>query len=150
MGEKGRFVLPTFARKKIREASEGRVLCIAKHDKFKCLTGFGLSRVDAFQQQIDREEEIAIRTGAEFDRDTRASQLFGFAEISFDDSGRFILPDHLIALGGVEDGLYFHGAGEFMTIWNPAHLADMGSDWEQAKVTCESLIAAAEAKAKKK
>ena len=53
-------------------------------------------------------------------------------------------------LTNVENGLYFHGAGEFMTVWNPADLAAMGDDWVQAKITCDGLIKAAEAKAKKK
>ena len=55
-GEKGRFVLPPSFRKVIRESSEDqRVLCVAKHDRFDCLTGFGLSRLDRLGEELDRE-----------------------------------------------------------------------------------------------
>ena len=89
-GEKGCFVLPPQFRKSVRESSEGnRTLCLAKHERWNCLTGFGLSRKDAFTAQIDREEMLAIQRGHEFDRDLRQIQLFGFTEVPFDDSGRF-------------------------------------------------------------
>ena len=47
IGEKGRFVLPPDFRKAVRDSGQGeRVLCLAKHPRWKCLTGFGLSRVE--------------------------------------------------------------------------------------------------------
>ena len=150
IGEKDRFVLPAFARKKIRESSGSRILCLAKHGKYTCLSGFGLGRTDDLQKQLEREEDIALQRGEEFETDARAAQLFGFSEIGFDDSGRFSLPEHLMSLAGVEDGLYFHGGGKTMTVWSPARLFDMDSAWDHAKVTCRSLMEAADAKAKKK
>ena len=150
MGEKGRFVLPTFARKKIRESSSKRTLCLAQDNALPCLIGFGLGRVAGFEAQLDAEEDRAVRRNVPFNRTTRAAQLYGFTEIGFDDSGRFILPEHLVILSGVEDGLYFHGAGGFMTVWTPARLAAMGDDWLQAKVTCQGMVEAARAKAARK
>ena len=148
-GDKSRFVLPPLFRKAVKESSNGRVLCLAKHDRWNCLIGFGLSRKEELEDQLDREEERALRLGKDdFDRDLRANQLFGFVEIPFDDSGRFVMPDHLRTLGRVEDGLYFQGAGRFFTIWNPDELAAMGSEWESAQAACANLLA--EAKAKKK
>ena len=98
----------------------------------------------------DREEERAIRTGTDFDRDLRANLLYGFVEVPFDDSGRFVMPDHLRALAGIEDGLYFQGAGRFFTIWNPAKLAAMGPEWAAAQAACASLLAEADGKGKRK
>ena len=100
--------------------------------------------------QIDREEERALRLGRDFDYDLRASQLFAFAQVPFDDSGRFIMPDHLRTLGRVDDGLYFQGAGRFFTIWNPDELSQMGDEWEAAQAACANLFAEAQAKAKAK
>jgi MraZ protein len=149
-GEKGRFVLPPQFRKSVRESSEGiRTLCLAKHERWNCLTGFGLSRRDAFAEQLDREEMIALQAGREFDRDLRAMQLYGFSEVPFDDSGRFIMPDHLIDLGAVGEGLFFSGAGAFFTLWNPQELARMGTGWEGAQAACAMLSAEAAGKAKK-
>ncbi|MXO84694.1 division/cell wall cluster transcriptional repressor MraZ [Altererythrobacter aurantiacus] len=149
-GDKGRFVLPPLFRKAVKESSEGRTLCLVKHDRWNCLTGFGLSRKNELDAQLDREEELAAQKGADFDRDMRAFQLFGFLEVPFDDSGRFVMPDHLKSLAQIEDGLYFQGAGRFFTIWAPQQLQAMGPEWESAKAACSNLVAEAEAKGRKK
>lgn len=145
-GDKGRFVLPASFRKAVIESSGGRVLCLSKHERWNCLVGFGLSRKSELEDQLDREEERAIRLGRDFDRDTRAMQLFGFVELPFDGSGRFIMPDHLKALARIEDGLYFQGGGRFFTIWNPDELMKMGAEWDSAKAACASLIGEARPK----
>lgn len=148
MGDKGRFVLPPDFRNMVKESSEGRVLCLASHDRFNCLVGFGLSRQLELDTQLDREEEMASRVGREFDREIRENQLFGFKRIPFDDSGRFTMPDFLQSQGQVADALYFQGAGPSFTIWNPAILAEQNDDWSGAKAACADLLAEAEAKRK--
>jgi len=148
-GDKSRFVLPPQFRKTVRESSDGKVLCLAKHERWQCLTGFGLSRRDDFAAQLDREEELAIRVEKEFDRDLRSMQLYGFSEVPFDDSGRFVIPDHLARLAGLGDQLYFQGAGAFIMIWSPENLAAMGEGWEGAKSACADLVAEGMAKARK-
>lgn len=144
-GDKGRFVLPPAFRKAVKDSSGGsRILCLAAHDRFDCLIGFGLSRTDKLNEQLEREEERAIRLGlAEFDRDVRAQQLFGFEQLPYDDSGRFVMPEHLRDLGMVGDGLYFQGAGDFFFVWNPAELGRMDAAWKGAQASCAKLVAAA-------
>lgn len=149
-GDKGRFVLPPLFRKAVKESSGGRILCLTKHDRWQCLVGFGLSRKLQFEKQLEREQEIAFKYDREFDWETRSAQLNGFAEVPFDDSGRFVMPDYLRKLGHIDQGLYFQGGGAFFTIWNPAQLAQMGDDWIAAKAACEALVEEASAKAKKK
>jgi MraZ protein len=149
-GDKSRFVLPPQFRKTVRESSDGsKVLCLAKHERWKCLTGFGLSRRDDFAAQLDREEELAIRADKPFDRDMRSMQLYGFSEVPFDDSGRFVIPDHLARLAGLGDQLYFQGAGAFIMIWSPDELAGMGEGWEGAQSACSDLVAEALTKGRK-
>ncbi|MGI8943552.1 MAG: division/cell wall cluster transcriptional repressor MraZ [Qipengyuania sp.] len=147
-GDKSRCVLPPAFRKAVKESSDGRVLCLAKHDRWNCLTGFGLSRKMEFERQLDREEDRAIAQGKDFDRELRASQLHGFVELPFDDSGRFVMPDYLRDLGNIGDGLFFHGGGRFFTVWNPAELMRMGHEWAAAKAVCASMVAEAGAKKK--
>lgn len=145
-GEKDRYVLPSEFRKAVREASGGeRILCLAKHDRWNCLTGFGLSREIALEAQIEREETNAINRGLDFDRDLRASQLFGYSKVPFDDSGRFVMPDRFLKLGRLGDCLFFQGAGGFFTIWNPEELGRMGDGWEGAQAACVELEAEARA-----
>ncbi|GGA08262.1 hypothetical protein GCM10010923_18080 [Blastomonas marina] len=149
-GEKGRYVLPPIFRKAVKDSSEGRILCLAKHERWNCLVGFGLSRRLELEAQLDREERIAIDRDRDFDRDLRAMQLFGFAEIPFDDSGRFVMPEHLAGLGKLDEDIYFQGAGSFFTLWNPEQLYDQGEGWEGAQAACRALAAEAAAKAKAK
>ncbi len=78
----------------------------------------------------------------------RSVQLWGFSEIPFDASGRFILPDHLGELGGLSEAIYFQGAGNFITLWDPEQLYGMGTGWEGAQATCRKFAADAAAKRK--
>ena len=148
-GEKGRFVLPPAFRKPVTESSDGKILCLAKHERWNCLTAFGLSHRDELNDQIEREEERAIRMGRDFDPDLRRIQLFGFAEIPFDTSGRFVVPDHRAELGGLEKDVFFQGAGSFFTLWSPDVLYSMGEGWEGAQAACRALAAEAAGKGKK-
>ena len=138
LGDKGRFVLPPLFRSAVKESSDGRILCLDKHPRFTCLVGFGLSRLPELDAQLDREED---RAGPDFDRDTRAQQLFGFARVPFDDSGRFVLPDHLRMLAGIDNALFFQGGGRNFTIWNPAELMKMDDAWAAAKAACAQFQA---------
>ncbi|MGN6500255.1 MAG: division/cell wall cluster transcriptional repressor MraZ [Tsuneonella sp.] len=137
-GDKGRYALPPLFRGAVKDSSDGKTLCLDKHARFTCLVGFGLSRVNELEAQLDREED---RAAADFDRDTRAAQLFGFARVPFDDSGRFVMPEHLRQLANIEGGLFFQGGGRSFTIWNPAELMKMGDDWAAAKAACANFLA---------
>jgi MraZ protein len=149
-GDKSRFVLPPQFRKTVKESSGGsKTLCIAKHERWKCLIGFGLSRSDELAAQIDREEDLAAQKGKDFDRDLRSMQLYNFSEVPFDDSGRFLIPDHLARLAGLGEQLYFQGSGAFFMIWSPDELASMGEGWEGAQSACSHLVAEASAKWRK-
>ncbi|RKF21296.1 division/cell wall cluster transcriptional repressor MraZ [Altericroceibacterium spongiae] len=148
-GEKSRYVLPPAFRKPVTESSDGRILCLAKHERWNCLTGFGLSRRGELETQIDREEERALRLGRDFDRDMRAMQLYGFSQLPFDASGRFVMPDHLAELGRLEKGVFFQGAGSFFLLWNPEELYQMGPGWEPAQAACRQLETENAARGKK-
>ena len=149
-GEKNRFVLPPSLRKDVTASSGGeRILCLIKHDRWPCLIGFGLSRVDMFDSILDREEEKAIRIGKDFDRDARSMLLYGYEEVPFDQSGRFVLSEDLSDMGKIGDEVFFHGAGEFLTLWNPDELYAMGDELAAAQASCRKWQADA-AKGRKK
>lgn len=79
----------------------------------------------------------------DFDRDVRAAQLFGFEQLSFDDSGRFVMPEYLRDLGKITDGLYFQGSGRMFLVWAPGELERTGPEWKSARAACARLMAAA-------
>ncbi|MFT4027104.1 MAG: division/cell wall cluster transcriptional repressor MraZ [Novosphingobium sp.] len=138
-------MLPAQFRKTVRESSyNNRILCLDKHPRWNCLVGFGLSRKDLeFPAQLDREEALAAQLGKDFDRDDRAQQLYAFTEVGFDDSGRFVVTDHVLGLAKIDDCIYFHAHGNFFSLWNPAELAKMGDTWDAAKAACASFDAEA-------
>lgn len=148
-GEKGRYVLPPSFRKAIAPTEDDpRILCLVKHDRWNCLSGFGLARTDSFNAQMDREEESALRLGSSFDREMRLIQLWNFTEIPFDASGRFVLPDHLGDLGGIDSAICFLGGGDSFTLWNPERLYEMGAGWEGPQAICRKLAEDARGKRK--
>jgi MraZ protein len=149
-GEKNRFMLPASLRKDVIASSGGeRILCLVSHDRWPCLIGFGRSRVETFDAYLDREEEKAMRMGREFDRDARSMLLYGYEEVPFDASGRFVLGEDLADMGKIGDAIFFHGAGEFFTLWNPDELHAMGPELAAAQVSCRKWQADA-AKGKRK
>src|SRR5687767_8765418 len=84
-GDKGRYVLPPAFRNAIASGpKDDRTLCLAKHDRWNCLIGFGLVRTESFESQLDREEGNAVKLGKDFDRELRSTQLWSFTEVSFD------------------------------------------------------------------
>jgi MraZ protein len=139
--DKGRFVLPSQIRGTVKQSSGNQTtLCLVKHDRWPCLTGFGLSRVDGFEAELDAEQERKIRAGEPFDREIKAMQLYGFSQVPFDGSGRFVLPGHLETLSGITDKMFFNGLGAYFTIWAPDELYKMdGPEWEGLKAICRLL-----------
>ena len=150
-GEKGRFVLPPPFRKDVIKASEGgNILCLAKHHRWTCLTGFGISRTRSFEAELDREDERALKLSQPFDRDVRSGQLWTFTKVPFDDSGRFLIPEKLVGIANIRDQLYFRGGSPFFTIWDPEELAKMGEGWETDQVACAIMQRDLAAKGRRK
>lgn len=150
-GEKDRFVLPSDLRNPLAEASGERVLCLSKHDRWPCLTGFGTDRIDTFEDLLDDLEDKAIRRNeTDFDREMKSADLWTFKRVNFDASGRFTLSSTLCELGEISDSIYFHGVGQMITIWNPEVLLRQGPKFAQMQAYCREEMAEALAKAKGK
>lgn len=143
-GEKDRFVLPPAFRKVFAELGD-KTLCVVKHEKYDCLTAFGASRTDGFEDLLDKEEDNAVRRNLDFDREQRSAQLYGFTEVSFDKSGRFTLKDYLCGLANITDAIYFQGGGQFLTLWDPETLYKVDG-YAGAKATCRAIEAEMRAK----
>lgn len=148
-GDKGRYVLPPAFRNAIAPTDgDPRTLCLVKHDRWNCLVGFGLARTESFEAQLDREEDNAVRLGREFDREMRSIQLWSYSDVPFDASGRFVLPEQLADLCGIDEGICFLGGGQFFTLWAPKQLYGMGAGWEGQQALCRKLEGDAKGKRK--
>lgn len=153
-GEKDRFVLPAEFRRPVRDSGEGeRILCIQAHPDLDCLIAFGLSREGEFDEQLDREEAHALARNEPFNRQLRASQLFGFTKVPFDESGRFLLPARFARAANIDDRLFFQGAGPEILIFAPNELRKLGPEYKHMKLDCDDLeekaLEAAAAKGRK-
>lgn len=123
--DKGRLSVPAFLRKDLIASSDGRTVCVGKHEKWDCLVGFGLSRKIDMLADIDREENNAIARGADYDRDLASFKKFhSIKDLSFDASGRFGLPDGHRAMGGLKDQVIFYGTGLTFCLWDPQVLLE--------------------------
>ncbi|MGX7896759.1 division/cell wall cluster transcriptional repressor MraZ [Tsuneonella sp. HG222] len=150
-GEKNRLAVPQDFRKDLVRSNDGeKTLAVCRHPQWKCLTGFGQSRIDTFDAYLDKEEDRLTRLGRDFNRDAMSMTLYGYKKVPFDASGRFVLNDDLAQLGNLRDEVFFVGAGEFFMMWAPDELYAMdGPEFEAAKIACRTLQAAA-IKAKRK
>ena len=136
-----RFVLPPEIRKLVRQSSANeRILCLQPHPTLPCLVGFGLSREEELEAQIDKEEANAIALGREYNRLRRQTELFGFLTFPFDDSGRFVLPSNFIKHARITDRLYFQGAGPEFLIFNPDEVFRLDDEWAHLKIGCEGAL----------
>lgn len=150
-GDKHRFVLPADFRSDVKTASAGqRVLCLDKHPKLPAMVGFGLDRPKFFHVEMEEEKIRARDEGEAFSRELFKAQLSGFRRVSFDESGRFVLPAYLEELVTVDGGLYFHGGGNYFTIWPPEALFAMPAEWDAIKASCRALMAEFSAKDRRK
>ena len=121
--DKGRLSVPAFLRKDLTASSDGRTLCLGAHEKWNCLVGFGLGRKQEMLGEIDREEANAIARGEPYDRDAAGARKFSsLQDLSFDASGRFVLPPMLQAIGGLECNVLFAGIGKTFCLWDPETL----------------------------
>ena len=144
--DKDRFVLPAKLRNRILERNPDRVVCIGTHEKWPCLIAFGLDYTASFDTILEREE---ARFGADFDRDARSFQLWDFEEVPFDASGRFVLPPTYAQVGNIGEALYFQGAGDFITLWNPeVLLAQDAPFFRSPQAKCRAEMEQAEARRK--
>jgi MraZ protein len=141
-GEKNRFVLPSDFRADIRTASGGqRVLCLDKHPRLPAMVGFGTDRPRYFHLEMEEEKARCKDDGEVFSRELFMAQLSGFRRANFDESGRFVLPSYLSEMTAVEGGLYFHGGGNYFTIWPPEVLFAMPPGWDTIKASCRAKMA---------
>lgn len=147
---KGRFVVPVAMRHLTKENSGGQNrLCVSLHEKFGCAIGFGLAHKQQLADDIDREEERATALGRDYDRDDAWQRKFSIIEdVVFDDGGRFSLPFHIRAMGGIEDMIFFTGAGRHFQMWNPGILETAENVYAPLKQTCRLMVAEWEANPK--
>ncbi|MBU6268904.1 MAG: hypothetical protein KGN34_15250 [Sphingomonadales bacterium] len=140
-GDKDRFVLPAKFRKLVTQSSEGRnELLVTLHPELQCLIGFGESYRDHRAALIRARADEAFLAGKDFDADAM-NTIFGDAvEVSYDNSGRMIVPAYLRNIAGITDSIFFYGFGDTFLMWAPSVLAaEPDRKWALARAACAAM-----------
>ena len=127
--DKGRLSIPAFLRNHLVASSNGRILCLGFHEKWHCLVGYGLSRKADILSDIEKQWAAAMTRGDDFDKDAAgASKFTSLQELSFDASGRFVMPPQLSGIRGIKNKVFIHGIGSTFCLWDPQTLLDTTDD----------------------
>ena len=116
---KGRLSVPAFIRQVIERRSDARAIIVGVHEVDPCLTAYdrGYNRFLFNDNERRRLAEEGADSVAHF---ARARRTFGITEeVSYDSSGRIILPPMMRKRGQIDDLALFVGVGGTFEIWNP-------------------------------
>ncbi|WP_033926525.1 division/cell wall cluster transcriptional repressor MraZ [Sphingomonas sp. 35-24ZXX] len=121
---KGRMAIPAIFRNPIITSSSGESSVVFSYNaQAQCLQGYGTERLSALLAQMRRREELANESGEEFRTEIVGGPRFNAtATISFDGSGRLILPKMLVAMAKIEKHVFFSGNGTDFSVWGVEHL----------------------------
>lgn len=117
MDKKNRLSVPASFRTALPKTSAETIVLIPSF-RHACLEGFSYEQLEHLSAGIDHFDLFSD------DQDDLASALFGQAiSLSFDETGRIVLPKSLIDHAGINDQASFVGLGKMFQIWNPDQLA---------------------------
>ena len=124
---KGRVSVPAFLRSVIERRGDARVIVLAKHESFPCLSAYDPAYAALKHSKLERLlEKQETDPAAELEYARRTMMAFGATdEVPYDSSGRIVLPPMMRRKGAIEDLALFIGVGETFQLWNPTlFLAD--------------------------
>lgn len=138
-----RFTLPVDLRRRVKAGSgDANTLFINMTPDLPCLTGFGEDHLADMKSEIVADVAAARARGEGLDRHRRAVDMVaGVERVTFDDGGRFSLPDEIRELMGIDDCLYFVGAIWTFEIWSPERFLAAGHGSEIARIRCRKAMA---------
>lgn len=119
---KGRVALPLDFRTAIQANAGQRSVFIARHDSDPCLTGYDKSWQNEFHDRLDAREEALTAAGEPIDYNIKRRFMGGGLAVTFDEAGRFILPDYHRDRANIDGLAFFYGWGRTFDIWDPQTL----------------------------
>ena len=138
---KQRFTLPVEFRHRVREGSNGNSLCLHMGDERPYLLGFGEDYVQEIKAEITADGQAARARGEAFDRLEHGRINAGDIEtVTFDDGGRFALPDDIRNEMGIADCLFFIGNIWAFEVWAPQIFLDSGQGSRMSRMRCRSEL----------
>lgn len=119
IGDRGRLILPQFARTAFALRSDSKTLLVGVHETDPCLILY--DRVFARALACDvRRRRIAEEATDPSAHHARARSVFGFVEqVEVDSRGRIALPPMMRRRARIEDSALIVGTGGSLEIWSP-------------------------------
>lgn len=138
---KWRFTLPVDLRRRVKSGSGENVLFINMAADTPYLTGFAQDYLTDLRERIIADEQAARQRGEAFDRHRRAVEsVSGVESVTFDEGGRFSLPDDVKELMDIGDCLFFVGAIWSFEIWSPARFLESSHGTELNRRRCRKFM----------
>ncbi len=126
--DKGRVAIPNALRTALAknapraDGKDGGTVLVGDHPDFPCLIAYDRGYVPLLKQQLlERRNEAAAKIGSPEYYAARMAVGSG-EEVTFDGSGRLILPSYERKSSGIADVAFFLGDIENFMIWEPRRL----------------------------
>lgn len=122
---KGRLSVPAAFRQTIEARGGGKDILVSKHETDSCLVCYDRGYEDLLEKDLLRQREIEQERGVPSGHSRRSRGAWGSADtLSWDPSGRVILPPYLKSRAGIETMALFIGTGAGFEIWDPRTALD--------------------------
>jgi DNA-binding transcriptional regulator/RsmH inhibitor MraZ len=138
---KDRFTLPADLRHRVRAGSNGNILHLHLADDCPYMLGFGSDYLNEKKEEISDDMRAARALGNAFDRHA-LGRIHGadVEDVTFDDGGRFGLPEDIRQIMGITDCLFFVGAIWSFEIWAPQRFLEAGQGSELSRMRCRRFL----------
>lgn len=119
--------IPANFRNPLIYGSAGESIAVLSfNSEGQCLQGCGTTRLDSLLTQMQQREQLANDAGEEFRTELVGGPRFNTTfRITFDGSGRLILPKLLVAMARIDKHVFFTGNGTDFSVWGVEHLLAM-------------------------
>jgi MraZ protein len=117
---KGRLSIPAAYRQTVEARGGGREILVSKRPDDPCIICYDPAFEERLAERLDEQRRAEIGRGDADGHSRRARGVFGTADIvSWDTSGRIVLPPFLKDRAGIDSLALFVAFGEGFEIWNP-------------------------------
>ena len=116
---------------------------IGEHPRLPCLQGFDTTHeLKLYNQLVERAEAAGPEQAGEVLDELQAGAFGVLEKVGYDTAGRIVLPAHLRAFAGLDDGLaFFLGAGDTFQIWSPERFREHNPDKGPVLRKLDALLA---------
>jgi len=126
---KGRLSVPAAYRQAIEARGGGRDILMSKHTDAPCITCYDRLYEDERDKELKEQRTIELGRGDDKSASRRQRGIYSTtASVSWDPSGRIVLPEFLKDRAAIEAAALFVGVGDTFEIWDPKTALEQTED----------------------